>query len=184
MQLLRNLENESWGRVSHLGWRPFRALGHRGAKEFWSHVGNNSIAKWRMNRIYIPVPGFLANGFTAKVLLDGIREVSALTGTIRHEQFLHKYAPVPRIRTVGNDTRILALFDFRSMILGSDACPTRMQPQLLHQIQKRLQPILQKGTKQLDLPVPKLLWPHMENVLCCYGKIIDRTFDLPGHAAY
>ena len=50
-----------------------------------------------MNRIYIPVPGFPADGLTAKALLNRIRNISVLTGTITHEQqFLHKYAPVPR----------------------------------------------------------------------------------------
>ena len=71
---------------------------------------------------------------------------------------------MPRIPTVGNVLRVLALFDFRSMILGLDVCPIRILPQDLHRIQKRLHPILQKG-RQLGLPAPKLLWPHVENVL-------------------
>ena len=178
------MENEAWGRMSHLGWRPCKSLGHRRAKEFWSHVGDNSITKWKINCVYIPVLGFPADGLTSKVLLDRIREIAVLTGIITDEQFLHRYCPAPRISIVGNAARVLALFDFRSMILGSDSCPIRIQPQVLHRIQRRLQPILQKETKQLDLPAPKLLWPHMENLLCCYGKIIDRMFDLPGHAAY
>ena len=159
-------------------------MGHRRAKEFWSHVGDNSITKWKINCVYIPIPGFPADALISKVLLDRIREIAILTGIITDKQFLHRYYPVPRIPIVGNAARLLALFDFRSMILGSDSCPIRVQPQVLHRIQRHLQPILQKEAKQLDLPAPKLLWPHMENILCCYGKIINRMFDLPGHAAY
>ena len=91
---------------------------------------------------------------------------------------------MPRIPTVGNATRVLALFDFRFMILGSDACPIRILPQVLHRIQKHLHPILQKEGRQLGLPAPKLLWPHVENVLFFYGKIIDGIFDLPGYIVY
>ena len=84
---------------------------------------------------------------------------------------------------VGNATRVLTLFNFRSMILGLDAYPIRIQPQILYRIQKLLQPIFQKEAKQLDLPAPKLLWPHVENVLS-YGKIINGIFDFSEHAIY
>ena len=173
-----------WARLNHLGWRPFKALGLRRAKELWAAIGDNSITKWKMNYVYVPVPGFPADGLTSKVLLDRIREVTVLIGVITDKQFLHRYCPVPRIPIVGNATRVLTLFDFRSMILGSDACPIHIPPQVLHRIQKRLHPILQKESRQLGLPAPKLLWPHVENVLCCYGKIIDGMFNLPGHSAY
>ena len=56
---------------------------------------------------------------------------------------------------MGNATRLLALFDFRFMILGSDACPIHIQPEILYRIQGRLQSILQKDGKQLDFPVPQ-----------------------------
>ena len=88
---------------------------------------------------------------------------------------------MPRIPTVENTTRVFAVFDFRFMILGADACPIRILPQVLHRIQKHLHPILQKEGRQLGLPAPKLLRPHVENVLYCYGKIIDDIFDLPGY---
>ncbi|MCV6628508.1 MAG: hypothetical protein OIF50_01470 [Flavobacteriaceae bacterium] len=120
--------------MSHLGWCPFKALGYKRAKEFWANVGNNCITKWKMNRVYNPVSGFPSDGLKSKLLLDRIRELAVLTGVITDKQFLHRYCPVPRIPTVGNATRVLALFDFRSMILGSDTCPIRIQPQVLHRI--------------------------------------------------
>ena len=167
--------------MSHLGWCPFKALGHRRAKELWIYIGDNCITKYKMNYIYVPVLGFPADGLTSKVLFDRIREVTVLTRIITDEKCIYRYCPVPRIPTVGNTTRVFALFDFRSMILGSDACPIRILPQVLHRIQKRLHPILQKDGRQLGLPAPKLLRPHVENVLCCYGKIINGIFDLPGY---
>lgn len=78
-----------------------------------------------------------------------------------------------------NATRVLALFDFRFIILGLDACPIHIQPR----IQRRLQPISQKEAKQLDLPAPKLLWPHVENVLS-YEKIINGIFNFSGYAIH
>ena len=75
-----------------------------------------------MNYIYVPVPGFPVDGLTSKVLFDRIGEITILIGIIMDKQFLYRYCPIPRIPTVGNATRVLALFDFRSMILGSDAC--------------------------------------------------------------
>ena len=86
----------------------------------------------------------------------------------------------PRIPMLENATRVLALFDFRFIILGLDTCPIHIQPR----IQRRLQPISQKEAKQLDLPAPKLLWPHVENVLYCYGKIINGIFGFLGYTAY
>ena len=166
--------------MSHLGC-PFKALGHRHAKKFWLHIGDNYITKYKMNYIYVLVPGIPVDGLTSKVLFDRIREVTVLTRIITDKLFIYRYCPVPRIPTVGNTTRVLVLFDFRSMILGSDICPIRILPQVLHRIQKRLHPILQKEGRQLGLPAPKLLWPHVENVLCCYGKIINGIFDLPGY---
>ena len=41
-----------------------------------------------------------------------------------------------------------------------------------------------KEVKQLDLPAPRLLWPHMKNILWYYNKIIDKIFDLQGYAIY
>ena len=94
--------------------------------------------------IYIPVPGFPAGGLTSKIFLDSIQEVTILTGIITDEQFLYRYYPVPRIPTLGNATRVFALFDFRFIILGSDGYPIRISPQVLHRIQKCLHPILEK----------------------------------------
>ena len=69
----------------HLGWCPFKALGHRRAKDFWAHIGDNYITKWKMNYVYVPIPGFPADGLTSKVLFDRIREVIVLTGIITDE---------------------------------------------------------------------------------------------------
>ena len=74
-----------WSRMSHLGWCPFKALGHRRAEELWTHIGNNYITKWKKNYVYVPVPGFPADGLISKVLFDRIREVTVLTGIITDE---------------------------------------------------------------------------------------------------
>jgi len=74
-----------WSRMSHLGWRPFKALGYRRAKELWAHIGDNGITKWKMNYVYVPVPGFPPDGLTSKVLFDRIRENTVLTGNITDE---------------------------------------------------------------------------------------------------
>ena len=68
--------------MNHLGWRPFKALGHKRAMKFWTHIGDNCITKWKMNRIYTPEPGFLANDLTSKVLLVRIKEVAILKGIL------------------------------------------------------------------------------------------------------
>ena len=94
--------------------------------------------------VYVPVPGFPAGGLISKIFLDRIQEITILTGIITDEQCLYRYYPVPRIPMLGNATRVLALFDFRSIILGSDGYPIRIPPQVLHRIQKRLHPILEK----------------------------------------
>ena len=33
-------------------------------------------------------------------------------------------------------------------------------------------------------PIPKLLWPHVENILFYYHEIINGIFALPGRAVY
>ena len=71
--------------MSHLGWRLFKVLGHKRKKEFWAYVGDNYITKWKINYIYILVPGFPADGLTWKVLFDRIREVAVLTAIIVDE---------------------------------------------------------------------------------------------------
>ena len=45
--------NEAWSRMSHLGWRPFKALGYKHTKELWAHVGAPCITKAKINRVYI-----------------------------------------------------------------------------------------------------------------------------------
>ena len=66
--------------MSHLGWRPFKALGHKRAKEFWAHIGDNCLTKWKINRIYIFIPGFPIDGLTSKVFFDYIRKIAFLIG--------------------------------------------------------------------------------------------------------
>ena len=58
--------------MSYLGWRPFKALSQK-------------RAKGKINRVYISVPGFPADGLTSKVLFDRIREVAGLIGIIADE---------------------------------------------------------------------------------------------------
>ena len=53
--------------MSHLGWPPFKSFGHKGTMKFWSHIGDNCITKWKINCVYIPVPGFSADGLTSKI---------------------------------------------------------------------------------------------------------------------
>ena len=48
---------------------------------------------------------------------------------------------------LGNATRVLALFDFRFIILGLDACPIHIKPHILYRIQRRLQLVLEKEAK-------------------------------------
>ena len=43
------------------------------------------ITKGEINRVYISVPGFPADGLTSKVLFDRIREVAGLIGIIADE---------------------------------------------------------------------------------------------------
>ena len=64
--------------MSHLGWRPFKAWGHKGAMEFWAHEDDNYNIKWKINRVYIPASGFCANGLILKVLFDHIKEIIIL----------------------------------------------------------------------------------------------------------
>lgn len=71
-----------WSRMSPLGCRPFRALDHKHTKEFWAYLGDNSITKTKINRVYISVLGFPVNGLIPKVLFDRIREVAGLIGII------------------------------------------------------------------------------------------------------
>ena len=61
------------------------------------------------------------------IFFDRTKEVAILTGGITDKQFLHRYCLVPKIPIVGNAARALTLFDFRSMILGSDSCPIHIQ---------------------------------------------------------
>lgn len=68
---------------------------------------------------------------------QGALRSDTVMGSITHDQFLDKYAPGPRIPTVGDAIRILDFFDSPSMILGSDVCPAGMQPQLLYRMQRR-----------------------------------------------
>ena len=42
-------------------------------------------ANEKKNYVYVPVPGFPADGLTSKVLFDRIREVIVLTGIITDE---------------------------------------------------------------------------------------------------
>ena len=52
-------------------------------KNFGLKFGDNYITKWKKkNYVYVPVPGFPADGLTSKVLFDRIREVTVLTGII------------------------------------------------------------------------------------------------------
>lgn len=115
--------NEAWSRMSYLGWRPLKALGHKRAKEFWTHIGDNCIFKGKINPIYIFVSGFPANNLISKILFDHIREIAVLIGFIADKEFLHRYCLVPRIPMVGNATRVLALFNFRFMILATNIYP-------------------------------------------------------------
>ena len=87
LQILDILDqrNETWSRMSHLGWCLFKALGHRHAKELWTHIGDNYITKYKINYIYVPVLGFPADGLTSKVLFDRIREVTVLIRIITDE---------------------------------------------------------------------------------------------------
>ena len=71
--------------MSHLGWCPSKALGHRYTKEFGADINNNYITIWKINYIYIPVPDFPADGLISKILFDYIREVAILIGIITDE---------------------------------------------------------------------------------------------------
>ena len=71
-----------WSHMSPLGCRPFRALDHKHAKEFWAYLGDNSITKAKINRVYISVLDFPVDGLIPKVLFDRIREVAGLIGII------------------------------------------------------------------------------------------------------
>ena len=61
------------------------------------------------------------------IFFDCIKEIAILTGGIIDKQFFYRYCLVPRIPIVGNAARTFTLFDFRSMILGSDFCPIHIQ---------------------------------------------------------
>lgn len=39
--------NEAWSRMSHLGWHPFKALGHKHTKEFWTYIADNYLIKFK-----------------------------------------------------------------------------------------------------------------------------------------
>ena len=71
--------------MSHLGWCLFKGLGHRHTKELWTHIADNYITKWKINYVYVPVPGFPADGLTSKVFFDRIREITVLIGIIMNE---------------------------------------------------------------------------------------------------
>lgn len=148
-----------------------------------SLVGQNSdfLSKAGWSHLYT-CAWFSGRWFNAKVLLDRIREIFVLTRTVTHEQWHHKYAPGPRIPSVGNAFRTLALCLIPS--LWTSARLPRWIATTIPALNAKTTPVLEKEAKQLDLAVPKPLWPHRETVLCCYGKIIDRMFDLPRHAAY
>ena len=53
--------------MSYLGWPLFKSLDYRDTIKFWSYIDDNCITKWKINCVYIPVPGFSADGLTSKI---------------------------------------------------------------------------------------------------------------------
>ena len=61
------------------------------------------------------------------IFFDRIKEIAILTGGITDKQFLYRYCLILKIPIVGNAARTLTLFNFRSMIFGSDSCSIHIQ---------------------------------------------------------
>ena len=53
--------------MSYFGWPLFKFLGYKGIIKFWSYIDDNCITKWKINCVYISVPGFSADGLTSKI---------------------------------------------------------------------------------------------------------------------
>ena len=177
-------ESYTWGAVSHLGFRPFNALGFASAVKAWEDACSKSLQRWARNLIHAPSIYFPDSGLAVKVLQDRVRELLIMGNFLDAATFTAKYTAIPQVPRVGGATRFLALLEQRSMILGSDVCPHKWHPQILHDVTQTLRSRVRKEADRLQLPPIPLEWHIVENVLCCASKTVDAMLGLLGHAQY
>ena len=124
------------------------------------------------------------------IFFDRIKEIAILTRGITDKQCLYRYCLIFKIPIVGNAARTLTLFDFRSMIFGSDSCPMRIQYSHtttgITSNTKILVTYFTKGTQAIRPSCTQTAMATHGKILYYYGgkKIFDRMFDLLGYIIY
>ena len=167
-----------WGACNHHGFRPFDLMGYRAAQKVWE------ASRWKQDLIKAPTLCFPREGLASKVLQDRIRELVELGHLMSADTFRSRYASIPLMPRTGGAPRMVSLLQQRSFILGSDYLPYRHQPQILHDISRKIRKTANKEGSRLGLPLVDIHWNHTENVLCCFAKTVDSLLGHTTHSRY
>ena len=120
-----------------------------------------------------------------KVLRDRVREMVSAYWQV--EAFDRRFCYQPIVPAVGGCTRTLCLLERRSMLLGTEAMPARLPPQLLLYWCRRLKTELRGESHRLQIKEPaRALLTHSiaENFFCCFSKCLDQMLGVPDYARY
>ena len=171
----------SWGEACHCGFRPMNLAGFEKTRRMWSDFCATA-GGWTRTCSHRPSQGFPRGGLCDKVLRDRTREMCTLW--LDEDAFARRYLIVPSMPKTGGATRVLALLDQRSMLVGCDPFPATFPPQLWLRWAKQLQPMLRKEAARAKVPEFILQHWHVENACCCFAKVLDFLSGLKGHSIY
>lgn len=181
---LLTANRQAWGAVSHGGFRPFNSLGVEQAKRCWKDFHDSAKRRWCRSQCLLPTHLFPQDGLGTKVALDRTMEVLHQLDILEPSQFIHRYHVVPIVPRCGGAARCLSLLQGRSMLLGSDHCVIRHQPQELYRVTKTLNRELRTIAQRLQQEEIVLQWTTAENCLCCFSKVLDNILEVGQHAPY
>ena len=80
--------------------------------------------------------------------------------------------------------RCAALLTRRSMLAGTDHCPTKLPPQLWLDVLQRIRPRVTKHSRVAGVECPDLDHRIVENCACCFSKVVDHLLGCCSHALY
>ena len=79
---------------------------------------------------------------------------------------------------------MISLLQQRTMLLGTDDFPIQHPPQILHEVGRKLKPLLAREAEKAELPMVELEHWTVENAACCFSKVVDELLGLKGHMRY
>ena len=67
------------------------------------------------------------------------------------------------------------------MLLGVDDFPIQQPPQILHEVGRKLEPLLAWEAEKAELPMVESEHWTVENAACCSSKVVDEGVGRKGH---